>query len=81
LIDEIVARLCAHRKNVARYRLLLETSITSSERVSIEQLLVQETAAIESLVSSPLNCVQVGTPVQECTAGTHDGRAIAPGLQ
>jgi hypothetical protein len=52
LIDEQVARLNAHRKNIARYRFLLETSLTTLERVSIQELLAQETSAIESLIAS-----------------------------
>jgi hypothetical protein len=57
LIDEQDARFCAHRKNVARYQLLLETAITSAERLSIEQLLARELAALESLVISTRDCV------------------------
>ena len=52
LIDEEVARVHAHRKNIARYRSLLKTPLTDLERNFIEDRLTEEKSAIESLVAS-----------------------------
>lgn len=42
LIDEQVARLHAHRNNIARYRSLLKTPLTDVERHFIEDRLTEE---------------------------------------
>jgi hypothetical protein len=54
MIDEQVARLNAHRNNVARYQRLLKTPLSDLERHFIEDRLTEEKSAIESLVESRL---------------------------
>ena len=54
MIDEQVARLHAHRNNIARYRRLLKTPLSDLERQYIEARLTEEKSAIESLVASRL---------------------------
>ncbi|WP_158671090.1 hypothetical protein [Bradyrhizobium guangdongense] len=50
MIDDQLAR--AHRNNIQRYRLLLQTSLTEFERQFVERRLSEEQAKLELLVSS-----------------------------
>jgi hypothetical protein len=85
LIDERVARLNAHRQNIARYRLLLETSLTNLERASIQQLLAQETSAAENLTASTHGCIDAlqlaGRRKPTSTAGPVEAPTITTGVQ
>ena len=74
LIDEQVARLHAHRNNIARYRSLLETPLTDLERHFIEDRLTEEKSAIESLVASTLAC---SPPAIECWEGAPETSAMS----
>ena len=46
MIDENLARLRAHRNNIARYRRLLQTNLTVLERDFIERRLAEEETAL-----------------------------------
>jgi hypothetical protein len=50
MIDDQLAR--AHRNNIQRYRQILQTSLTESERQFVERRLNEEQSKLESLVSS-----------------------------
>jgi hypothetical protein len=50
MIDDHLAR--AHRNNVQRYRLLLQTNLTEFERQFVERRLSEEQSKLEMLVSS-----------------------------
>ena len=52
MIDEELARLRAHGKNISRYRRLLETDLAELERGFIERRLDEEMSAVESLSCS-----------------------------
>lgn len=49
MIDEALAQLRAHRQNIARYRSLLQTSLTELERGFIERRLFEEESALSAL--------------------------------
>ncbi|WP_247291460.1 MULTISPECIES: hypothetical protein [unclassified Bradyrhizobium] len=50
MIDDHLAR--AHRDNIQRYRLLLQTKLTEFERQFVERRLSEEQSKLEMLVSS-----------------------------
>ena len=50
MIDQQLARLRAHRRNIQRYRNLLQTSLTELEREFVEKRLTEEQSNLESLV-------------------------------
>ena len=52
MIDEQLARLRAHRNNIARYRRLLKTKLTDIERQFIGRRLSEEQSAFERLAES-----------------------------
>ncbi len=52
MTDEKLARLRTHRNNISRYRRLLDTKLTESERQFIHRRLSEERAAMERLASS-----------------------------
>ncbi|MBR0755619.1 hypothetical protein JQ604_25860 [Bradyrhizobium jicamae] len=54
MMDENLARLCAHRNNIHRYRRLLATKLTELERSYIERRLQEEQLAMETLSSKAL---------------------------
>lgn len=49
MIDENLARLRAHRKNIHRYRRLLATRLTDLERSYVERRLAEEQSAMDAL--------------------------------
>jgi hypothetical protein len=49
MLEEMLARLRTHHKNVQRYRHLLDTSLTDLEREYIGKRLSEEQSAIEVL--------------------------------
>jgi hypothetical protein len=51
MIDENLARLRAHRNNIARYRRLLQTNLTVLERDFIERRLAEEETALNRVAS------------------------------
>ncbi len=51
MIEESLARLRTHRKNIDRYPHLLETRLTDFERQSIQGRLAEEQSAVESLAT------------------------------
>jgi len=51
MIDQQLARLRAHRRNIQRYRNLLQTSLTTLEREFVEKRLIEEQSNLESLAS------------------------------
>lgn len=51
MIDQRVARLRAHHRNIQRYRNLLQTSLTEIEREFVEKRLTEEQSNLESLAS------------------------------
>jgi hypothetical protein len=68
MIDHHLAR--AHRNNIQRYHLLLQTNLTECEREFVERRLSEEQSKLERLVSScssEAHCDQSGAP------GTHVG--------
>ena len=52
MIDQQSARLRTHRRNIQRYRNLLQTSLTELERQFIEKRLAEEQSSLESLAAS-----------------------------
>jgi hypothetical protein len=52
MIEENFARLRTHQNNIQRYRQLLETRLTDSERQFIEKRLSEERLALETLAAS-----------------------------
>jgi len=49
MLDETLARLRAHRSNIARYRRLLASPLSDLERAFIERRLNEENASVEAL--------------------------------
>jgi hypothetical protein len=49
MLDETLARFRAHRQNIIRYRLLLQTSLADFEKGFIERRIVEEEAALSAL--------------------------------
>jgi hypothetical protein len=49
MFEENLAKLQTHRKNIQRYRQLLETGLTDFEREYIGKRLAEEQSAIETL--------------------------------
>jgi len=63
MVEQNCARLRAHHNNVQRYHQLLKTRLTDFERKFIEQRLLEEESAIESLsVTVPLSFKNTGSP-------------------
>lgn len=52
MIDQKFVRLRTHRRNVQRYRNLLQTSLTDLERQFVQKRLTEEQSNIESLANS-----------------------------
>ncbi|NOJ44042.1 hypothetical protein [Bradyrhizobium australiense] len=52
MIDEKLARLRTHRKNIDRYRRLLKTRLTELEHQYIEKRLAEEQSALERLAAA-----------------------------
>ena len=52
MIDQHVARLRTHRRNIQRYRNLLQTSLTDLERQFVQKRLAEEQSNLESLANS-----------------------------
>jgi hypothetical protein len=52
MIDQLLARVRAHRNNIQRYRHLLQTSLTEIERQFVESRLSEEQSRLERLASS-----------------------------
>jgi hypothetical protein len=51
-MDERIARLHTHQKNIDRYRRLLETELTEFERQYLEKRLSEEQSATKTLFGS-----------------------------
>ncbi|GLR92638.1 MULTISPECIES: hypothetical protein [Bradyrhizobium] len=49
MLDEYLARIRAHRKNIHRYRRLLKSNLSDVERQFIEKRLTEEQTALEFL--------------------------------
>jgi len=49
MLDQQMARLRAHHRNIQRYRNLLQTSLTELEREFVEKRLTEEQSNLESL--------------------------------
>ena len=63
MIDDQLAR--AHRNNIQRYRLLLQTNLTEFERQFVERRLSEEQSKLQMLVgscSSEVHCDQSSGP-------------------
>ena len=56
MVNENLARLCAHRQNIDRYRRLLRTSLTALERDFIERRTAEEQSALECLADDTSEC-------------------------
>ena len=55
MIDQHVARLRTHRRNIQRYRNLLQTSLTDLERQFVQKRLTEEQSNLENLANSLSN--------------------------
>ena len=55
MIDQQLVRLRTHRRNIQRYRNLLQTSLTDLERQFIQKRLTEEQSNLESLANSLSN--------------------------
>jgi hypothetical protein len=64
MIEEILARLRAHRSNVGRYKRLLKTQLSDLERAFIAKRLEEEQAEAEALVKTtfPFGQPTLGQP-------------------
>ena len=64
MIDENFSQMRAHRNNIARYRKLLETSLTDLERQFLERRLSEEQSALEKIAAStfPLTFTRSASP-------------------
>ena len=51
MIDQRLARLRAHHRNIQRYHNLLQTSLTELEREFVERRLTEEQSNLEKLAS------------------------------
>ncbi|WP_407192977.1 hypothetical protein [Bradyrhizobium sp. STM 3566] len=49
MLDEFLACIRAHRSNIQRYRRLLRSNLSDVERQFIENRLIEEQTALESL--------------------------------
>jgi hypothetical protein len=49
VLDETAARMLAHRRNIDRYRGLLRSQLSASERDFIDRRIAEEEAAIRGL--------------------------------
>ena len=54
MIDESLARLCAHRENIDRYRRLMRTNLTALEQDFIERRITEEQLALDRLVAETI---------------------------
>ncbi|RZM91379.1 hypothetical protein CWO91_41280 [Bradyrhizobium genosp. SA-3] len=52
MIDQQLARLRTHRSNIQRYRNLLKTNLTESERQFVQRRLTEEQSNLERLAIS-----------------------------
>lgn len=52
MVEEKAVRLCAHRKNIHRYRRLLRTQLTDLERRYLEQRVSEEQTNVDMLLAS-----------------------------
>jgi hypothetical protein len=55
MIDQQLVRLRTHRRNIQRYRNLLQTSLTDLERQFVQKRLTEEQSNLESLANSLSN--------------------------
>jgi hypothetical protein len=55
MIDQQLIRLRTHRRNIQRYRNLLQTSLTDLERQFVQKRLTEEQSNLESLANSLSN--------------------------
>jgi hypothetical protein len=73
-MDQSIARLRIHQRNIDRYNNMLKTRLTATERQFVERRLSEERFAIAMLqFMSPPNGHQTG--VDPPDAGRHDGQA------
>jgi len=70
MIDEQLARLRAHRNNIARYQRLLKTELSDLERQFIERRLSEEHSDFERLAESafPISLNSPPTLAEQSTA-------------
>ena len=54
MIDEGLARLCAHRENIERYRRLMRTNLTALEQNYIERRIAEEQLALDRLAAETI---------------------------
>lgn len=52
MTEQQLARMRTHRRNIQRYRNLLQTSLTELERQFIEKRLIEEQVNLENLTTS-----------------------------
>ena len=52
MIEQQFARLRTHRRNIQRYRNLLQTSLTDLERQFVQRRLTEEQSNLESVANS-----------------------------
>ena len=63
MIDQQLVRLRTHRRNIQRYRNLLQTSLTDLERQFVQKRLTEEQSNLESLANSlPNDFPKAGRP-------------------
>ena len=61
MIDQQFARLRTHRRNIQRYRNLLQTSLTDLERQFVQKRLTEEQSNLESLANALPNEIRGST--------------------
>ena len=54
MIDESLARLCAHRENIERYHRLMRTNLTALEQTFIERRIAEEQLALDRLAAETI---------------------------
>jgi hypothetical protein len=62
MIDESLARLCAYRQNIDRYRRLLRTNLTALEQNFIERRIAEEQLALDRLAAEAIVTTLSDTP-------------------
>jgi hypothetical protein len=61
MIEQQFARLRTHRRNIQRYRNLLQTSLTDLERQFVQRRLTEEQSNLERLANSLPNDIRGST--------------------
>jgi len=62
MTEKDCARLQAHNSNIGRYRRLLETSLSETERIFIQRRLSEEVLELSSLAAPRVSTAAINRP-------------------